>query len=153
MMLAYPWLHPHHATPAGEFNGEFPGICHQGGTQTYIVDTCIGANRQREYDFFSNLQSRFLEDLEAIGITPSDVDTVLVHPPAFRSRRLEYPLYRRPAGFRRSRTRATCWGARKYDHWMMLRATGWTTTCVIWESASIRSYRWDLPTLLNPIIA
>ena len=91
MMLAYPWLQPHHATPAGELLVNFQGFAIKAGRRRIIVDTCIGANRQREYDFFSNLQSRFLEDLQAIGITPSDVDTVLVHASALRSRRLEYP--------------------------------------------------------------
>jgi len=123
MMLAYPWLRPHHATPAGDLMVNFQGFAIKAGRRRIIVDTCIGANRQREYDFFSNLQSRFLEDLEAIGITPSEVDTVLcthLHfdhvgwntrfidgswVPAFQNAR--YLL-----------------GRREYDHWMMLRATG-----------------------------
>jgi glyoxylase-like metal-dependent hydrolase (beta-lactamase superfamily II) len=123
MMLAYPWLHPHHATPAGELLVNFQGFAIKAGPRRIIVDTCIGANREREYDFFSNLQSRFLEDLQAIGIRPSDVDTVLcthLHfdhvgwntqlidgqwVPAFKNAR--YLL-----------------GRKEYDHWMMLRATG-----------------------------
>jgi len=123
MMLAYPWLHPHHATRAGDLMVNFQGFAIKAGRRRIIVDTCIGANRQREYDFFSNLQSRFLEDLEAIGITPSEVDTVLcthLHfdhvgwntrfidgswVPAFQNAR--YLL-----------------GRQEYDHWMMLRATG-----------------------------
>jgi len=123
MMLAYPWLRPHHATPAGDLMVNFQGFAIKAGQRRIIVDTCIGANRQREYDFFSNLQSRFLEDLQAIGIRSSDVDTVLcthLHfdhvgwntrfidgqwVPAFQNAR--YLL-----------------GRKEYEHWMMLRATG-----------------------------
>ena len=55
----------------------FQGFVIKAAGRRIIIDTCIGAERQREYDFFSNLKSRFLDDLESIGIKPPDVDTVL----------------------------------------------------------------------------
>jgi glyoxylase-like metal-dependent hydrolase (beta-lactamase superfamily II) len=123
MMLAYPWLQPHHATPAGNLLVNFQGFVIKAGQRRIIIDTCIGADRQREYEFFSNLQSKFLQDLEAIGIKPPEVDTVLcthLHfdhvgwnthfmdghwVPTFPNAR--YLL-----------------GRKEYEHWMLLRATG-----------------------------
>src|SRR5580658_2313002 len=43
MMLAYPWLHPHHATPAGDLLVNFQGFAIKAGRRRIIVDTCIGA--------------------------------------------------------------------------------------------------------------
>src|SRR5690606_23378303 len=42
-----------------------------------MIDTCLGNGRKREFDVLSNLQTSFLEDLEAVGVRPEDVDTVL----------------------------------------------------------------------------
>ena len=42
-----------------------------------MIDTCIGADRQREYGVFCNLQTSFLEDLVAAGYPPEKVDAVL----------------------------------------------------------------------------
>jgi glyoxylase-like metal-dependent hydrolase (beta-lactamase superfamily II) len=45
--------------------------------KTIIVDTCIGDNREREYDIFTNMQSDYIEDLAAAGYDPERVDVVL----------------------------------------------------------------------------
>jgi glyoxylase-like metal-dependent hydrolase (beta-lactamase superfamily II) len=42
-----------------------------------MVDTCIGNDRKREYDVFSNLQGTFLEDLAAAGYPAESIDTVI----------------------------------------------------------------------------
>lgn len=122
MMLAYPWLQPHHATAAGNLLVNFQGFAIKAGHRRIIVDTCIGANRQREYDFFSNLQSRFLQDLETIGITPPEVDTVLCT-------HLHFDHVGWNTQFIDGKWTPTFPNARyllgreEYDHWMMLRAT------------------------------
>ncbi len=32
-----------------------------------MIDTCIGADRQREFDVFTNLKTTFLDDLRVAG--------------------------------------------------------------------------------------
>ena len=34
-----------------------------------MVDSCIGAGRERDFDVFCDLPEGFLEDLESLGIT------------------------------------------------------------------------------------
>lgn len=123
MMLQYPWLHPHHATPTGQLKVNFQGFALKIGRRRIMIDTCIGGGRQREYDFFSNLQSQFLEDLATLGITPNDVDTVLCT-------HLHFDHVGWNTQFKDGRWMPTFPNARyllgrlEYDHWMMLRATG-----------------------------
>jgi len=123
MMLAYPWLHPHHATAAGNLLVNFQGFAIKAGRRRIIVDTCIGANRQREYEFFCNLQSRFLEDLATIGIRPGDVDTVLCTHLHFDHVGWNTQCVdgRWVPTFQNARYLL---GRKEYEHWMMLRATG-----------------------------
>jgi glyoxylase-like metal-dependent hydrolase (beta-lactamase superfamily II) len=42
-----------------------------------MLDTCIGADRQREFDVFTNMQTDFLDDLAHAGFDPAKIDTVL----------------------------------------------------------------------------
>jgi glyoxylase-like metal-dependent hydrolase (beta-lactamase superfamily II) len=123
LMLSYPWLQPHHATPDGCLRVNFQGFVIKAGQRRIIVDTCIGADRQREYEFFSNLQSQFLEDLHAIGIEPPDVDTVLCT-------HLHFDHVGWNTHFAGGQWVPTFPNARyllgrsEYAHWMMLRDTG-----------------------------
>jgi glyoxylase-like metal-dependent hydrolase (beta-lactamase superfamily II) len=77
LVLKYPWLQPHYATPEGRMIINFQGFVVKAGGRHIVVDTCIGADRQREYDVFCNLKSDYMQDLKAIGVTPDNVDTVL----------------------------------------------------------------------------
>jgi glyoxylase-like metal-dependent hydrolase (beta-lactamase superfamily II) len=77
LVLKYPWLQPHYATPEGRMIINFQGFVVKAGGRNIVVDTCIGADRQREYDVFCNLKSDYMEDLKSIGVTPDNVDTVL----------------------------------------------------------------------------
>jgi len=77
LMLEYPWLRPHYATPDGRMLITFQGFAVKAGGRHIIVDTCIGSDRQREYDVFCNLKTDYLQDLASVGITPHNVDTVL----------------------------------------------------------------------------
>jgi glyoxylase-like metal-dependent hydrolase (beta-lactamase superfamily II) len=77
LVLKYPWLQPNYATPEGRMIINFQGFVVKAGGRNIIVDTCIGADRQREYDVFCNLKSDYMEDLKSIGVTPDNVDTVL----------------------------------------------------------------------------
>jgi glyoxylase-like metal-dependent hydrolase (beta-lactamase superfamily II) len=77
LVLKYPWLQPHYATPEGRMIINFQGFVVKAGGRHIVVDTCIGADRQREYDVFCNLKSDYMQDLKSIGVTPDNVDTVL----------------------------------------------------------------------------
>ncbi|RZA11431.1 MAG: MBL fold metallo-hydrolase, partial [Proteobacteria bacterium] len=76
-VIALEWLHPHYATPDGQQRMNFQGFVVQTPTKTIVVDSCIGAGRDRQFDVFTNLPEGFLEDLESLGISRNDVDIVM----------------------------------------------------------------------------
>ena len=76
-VIALDWLHPHYATPEGQQRMNFQGFVVQAGGRNIVVDSCIGAGRTRDFDVFCNLPEGFLEDLESLGLTREQVDTVL----------------------------------------------------------------------------
>ncbi len=76
-VIALEWLHPHFATPEGQQRMNFQGFVVQTPTKNIVVDSCIGAGREREFDVFCDLPEGFLEDLESLGITREDVDIVM----------------------------------------------------------------------------
>jgi len=76
-VIAMEWLHPHYATPEGEQRMNFQGFVVQTPTKNIVVDSCIGAGRDRQFDVFCNLPEGFLEDLESLGITRHDIDIVM----------------------------------------------------------------------------
>ncbi|MFB0612041.1 MBL fold metallo-hydrolase [Aurantiacibacter poecillastricola] len=73
---ALDWLHPHYATPEGRMRMNFQAFVLQTPERTIVIDTCIGAGREREYEVFTDLPEGFLEDLASLGIEREDVDTV-----------------------------------------------------------------------------
>jgi glyoxylase-like metal-dependent hydrolase (beta-lactamase superfamily II) len=77
LVLKYPWMQPNYATPEGRMIINFQGFVVKAGGRNIVVDTCIGADRQREYEVFCNLKSDYMADLKSIGVTPDNVDTVL----------------------------------------------------------------------------
>lgn len=76
-VLALEWLHPHYATPEGQQRMNFQGFVVQTPTTTIVVDSCIGAGRERQFEVFSHLPEGFLEDLASLGIDRHDVDIVM----------------------------------------------------------------------------
>ena len=80
-VLALDWLHPHYATPDGRQRMNFQGFVVQApsdsGGRVIVVDSCIGAGRKRDFDVFCDLPEGFLADLESLGISREDVDTVM----------------------------------------------------------------------------
>jgi glyoxylase-like metal-dependent hydrolase (beta-lactamase superfamily II) len=77
LVQRYPWLVPNFATPAGRMLISFQAFVLRSRGQNVMIDTCIGADRQREYAVFCNLQSSFLEDLTAAGFPPESITGVL----------------------------------------------------------------------------
>jgi glyoxylase-like metal-dependent hydrolase (beta-lactamase superfamily II) len=76
-VIALEWLHPHYATPDGRQRMNFQGFVIQAPGRVIVVDSCIGAGRQRDFDVFCDLPEGFLEDLESLGFSREDVDTVM----------------------------------------------------------------------------
>jgi hypothetical protein len=62
-VIALAWLHPHYATPDGRQRMNFQGFVVQAPGRTIVVDSCIGAGRERDFDVFCDLPEGFLEDL------------------------------------------------------------------------------------------
>jgi len=77
LVIAQPWLQPHHATPQGRFFINFQAFVVKAGRRRIMIDTCIGADRERQFPVFSHMRTTFLQDLAALGIQPADIDTVL----------------------------------------------------------------------------
>ena len=76
-VIAMKWLHPHYATPDGQQRLNFQGFVVQAPGRNIVVDSCIGAGRQRDFDVFCNLPEGFLEDLASLGLSREDIDTVM----------------------------------------------------------------------------
>ena len=76
-VLAYPWLQPHFATPQGKMIISFQCFVMRTREHRIMLDTCIGSDRKREFDIFTNMRSDFLSDLEHAGCRPDEIDFVL----------------------------------------------------------------------------
>jgi glyoxylase-like metal-dependent hydrolase (beta-lactamase superfamily II) len=123
MVLAHPWLQPHYATPQGRMFINFQAFVVQVGTRRIMIDTCIGADRERQFPVFTRLQTSFLEDLASLGITTDDIDTVLCTHLHFDHVGWNTRLHegRWVPTFPRARY---LFSRKEYEHWMMLRETG-----------------------------
>jgi glyoxylase-like metal-dependent hydrolase (beta-lactamase superfamily II) len=73
----YPWLKPHWATDEGKMIISFQCFVMRTPDHQIMLDTCIGADRQREFDVFTNMQTDFLNDLSAAGFNREEIDIVL----------------------------------------------------------------------------
>jgi glyoxylase-like metal-dependent hydrolase (beta-lactamase superfamily II) len=121
-VLAYPWLQPDFATAAGKMIINFQCFVMRTGEHNIMLDTCIGADRQREFDIFTNMQTSFLEDLAHAGFAPDDIDIVLCTHLHFdhvgwNTRLVDGQWV---PTFPNARY---LFGRREYEHWIMLRDT------------------------------
>ncbi|HEY8509069.1 MAG TPA: MBL fold metallo-hydrolase [Steroidobacteraceae bacterium] len=73
----YKWLVPHFCKPDGTMRISFQCFALKSRDKRVMIDTCIGADRQREFDIFCNMKTTFLEDLTASGYPPESITTVL----------------------------------------------------------------------------
>jgi glyoxylase-like metal-dependent hydrolase (beta-lactamase superfamily II) len=121
-VLAYPWLQPHFATPEGKMIISFQCFIMRTPQHRIMLDTCIGADRQREFDIFTNMQSDFLDDLAHAGFAPDDIDLVLCTHLHFDhvgwNTRLVDGAW--VPTFPNARY---LFGRREYEHWAMLQET------------------------------
>jgi glyoxylase-like metal-dependent hydrolase (beta-lactamase superfamily II) len=73
----FPWLVPHVATRAGKMLISFQCFVLKTRDKRVMIDTCIGADRQREFPVFCNLQTTFLDDIAAAGFPRDTINTVM----------------------------------------------------------------------------
>jgi len=71
------WLRPHFATPDGRMIISFQCFVLRSRGRSVMIDTCIGAEREREFPVFTHMQSSFLEDLAAAGFPHESITDVL----------------------------------------------------------------------------
>lgn len=71
------WMAPHFMDEEGRLRMSVHALVVDTGERRILVDTCIGNDKERPVPAWSNLQTRFLEDLEEAGYAPSTIDTVL----------------------------------------------------------------------------
>ncbi|MEJ0005444.1 MAG: MBL fold metallo-hydrolase [Steroidobacteraceae bacterium] len=118
-----PWLLPHHVTPQGRMFINFQAFVVRCGSRRIMIDTCIGADRERQFPVFTRMQTTFMQDLASIGIAPSDIDTVLCTHLHFDHVGWNTHLVngRWVPTFPNARY---LFSRQEYDHWQMLRDTG-----------------------------
>jgi glyoxylase-like metal-dependent hydrolase (beta-lactamase superfamily II) len=117
------WLQPHFATPAGKMIISFQCFVLRSKGRSVMIDTCIGADRQREFDVFTNMQTTFLEDLAAAGFPHESITDVLCTHLHFdhvgwNTRKVNgkwVPTFPQARYF---------FGRTEWQHWQHLRATG-----------------------------
>lgn len=76
-LSAIDWLGPHFVDARGRMRGSIHATLVRTPERCMVVDTCVGNDKQRKNPDFHRLQSDFLTDLAAAGVTPGQVDDVL----------------------------------------------------------------------------
>ncbi|MCR9261016.1 MAG: MBL fold metallo-hydrolase [Pseudomonadaceae bacterium] len=75
--LEHDWMQPHFMDGEGNLIMSIHALIVDTGSRRIIVDTCIGNDKQRNVPAWSNLQTRFLEDLAEAGYPRESIDTVM----------------------------------------------------------------------------
>ncbi|HEU4627135.1 MAG TPA: MBL fold metallo-hydrolase [Steroidobacteraceae bacterium] len=119
----FAWLRPHFATPEGLMILSFQCFVLRSQGKNVMIDTCIGADRKREYDVFCNLKTTFLQDLEAAGYPAHSITTVMCTHLHFDHVGWNTHLVNGNwvPTFPNARY---LFGKKEYDHWVHLRNTG-----------------------------
>jgi glyoxylase-like metal-dependent hydrolase (beta-lactamase superfamily II) len=119
----FAWLRPHFATPEGLMKISFQAFVLRSRGKHVMIDTCIGADRKREYDVFCNIRTTFLEDLAAAGFPPDSISAVLCTHLHFDHVGWNTHLVngRWVPTFPLARY---LFGRREFEHWVHLRNTG-----------------------------
>jgi glyoxylase-like metal-dependent hydrolase (beta-lactamase superfamily II) len=117
------WLQPHFATPEGLMKISFQAFVLRSRGRNVMIDTCVGADRKREYDVFCNLKTTFLEDLALAGFAPDSIHAVLCTHLHFDHVGWNTRLVngRWVPTFPQARY---LFGKQEFDHWTHLRNTG-----------------------------
>lgn len=72
------WMRPHFMDERGRLKASVHALLVETPDRRILVDTCIGNDKPRmPIKFWHNLQTKFMDDLEAAGGAPESVDTIL----------------------------------------------------------------------------
>ena len=66
----FTWLAPRFIAPEGKMIISFQAFVVRTPTRRIMLDTCIGNDRQRRFEVFTNLHTSFLADIAAANGTP-----------------------------------------------------------------------------------
>jgi glyoxylase-like metal-dependent hydrolase (beta-lactamase superfamily II) len=72
-----PWLKPHFVNDDGYLLQKIQCLVIEVGDHRIAVDTCIGNDKERTNDLWSNLQGPFLEDMTKAGFAPDSITHVI----------------------------------------------------------------------------
>jgi len=119
----YDWLRPHFATAEGLMKISFQAFALRSRGKNVMIDTCIGADRKREYEVFCNLKTSFLEYLAVAGFPAASINAVLCTHLHFDHVGWNTHLVngRWVPTFPQARY---LFGKQEFDHWAHLRETG-----------------------------
>lgn len=119
----FKWLQPHFATPDGLMILSFQCFVLRSRGKNVMIDTCIGADRKREYDVFCNLKTTFPQDIEAAGFPAQSIDAVMCTHLHFDHVGWNTHLVNGKwvPTFPNARY---LFGKQEFDHWVHLRNTG-----------------------------
>ncbi len=70
------WLRPHFISPAGQMLIQWQAFAIRTPRMSLMIDTCIGNDRKRFFEVFTNLHTPFLQELAACGFAPADIKLV-----------------------------------------------------------------------------
>jgi glyoxylase-like metal-dependent hydrolase (beta-lactamase superfamily II) len=123
IVATQPWLLPDHATAEGRMFINFQAFVVKAGSRRIMIDTCIGADRERQFPVFTRMRTTFMQDLASLGIAPNDIDTVLCTHLHFDHVGWNTHLVdgRWVPTFPKARY---LFSRQEYDHWQQLRDTG-----------------------------
>ena len=121
--LKHKWMFPNFATPEGNMKISFQAFVLKSGNDKVMIDTCIGNDRQREFDIFTNMHTSFLEDLESVGYPRDSITKVLCTHLHFDH--VGWNTMKVGDKFVPTFPNARyLFGQKEYDHWQMLKRTG-----------------------------
>ena len=75
--LPYDWMQPHFMDAEGNLIMSVHALVVDTGSHRIVVDTCIGNDKQRNIPAWTNLQTRFLDDLAEAGYPRESIDMVM----------------------------------------------------------------------------
>ncbi len=76
-LLAIPWAQPLYVSPEGKGRMTIRSLVVESEGRNVVVDTCLGNDKQRSIEMWSNRSGPFLDDLGAAGFPPESIDLVL----------------------------------------------------------------------------
>ncbi|MCC7461152.1 MAG: MBL fold metallo-hydrolase [Gammaproteobacteria bacterium] len=123
LVQRYGWLQPHFATADGRMILSFQCFVLRSRGKAVMIDTCIGNDRRREFEVFTNMRTTFLDDLRVAGFPREQMHAVLcthLHFDHVGWNTMQVGGQWRPT-FPQARY---LFGRREYQHWQHLQATG-----------------------------